>query len=65
MFAEATPGGFGGFFYGNNLHLCVAVYVLVILFSMADLIATIGEHSVPFGGYFAFDAVEGLLVNFD
>ena len=32
---------------------------------MTDLIATIGKHRMPFGGYFAFDAVEGLLVNFD
>jgi hypothetical protein len=43
----------------------VAVCDLVILFSMADLIATIGEHRMPFSGYFTFDAVEGLLVNFD
>ena len=32
---------------------------------MANLIYAIGEHRVPFGGYFAFDTVEGLLVNFD
>ena len=32
---------------------------------MANLIYAIGKHSVPFGGYFTFDAVEGLLVNFD
>tara|TARA_R110000796_G_scaffold82505_1_gene180893 strand:- start:688 stop:816 length:129 start_codon:yes stop_codon:yes gene_type:complete len=25
MFAEITHGGFGGFFYDNNLHLWVAV----------------------------------------
>lgn len=25
MLAEATLGGFGGFFYGNNLHIGVAV----------------------------------------
>jgi hypothetical protein len=38
---------------------------LIVFFSMADLIATIGEHRMPFSGYFTFDAVEGLLVNFD
>ena len=32
---------------------------------MADLIATIGEHCMAFGGYFALDAVEGLFVYFD
>ena len=32
---------------------------------MADLIATIGKHRMPFGGYFTFDTVEGLLVYFD
>ena len=32
---------------------------------MADLIATIGKHRMPFGGYFAFDAIKGLLVNFN
>jgi hypothetical protein len=25
MLAKSTLGGFGGFFYGNNLHLWVAV----------------------------------------
>ena len=65
VFTESTRGGFGGFFYGNNLHLWVAVCDLVIFFSMANLIATIGKHRMPFGGGFAFDAVEGLLVNFD
>jgi hypothetical protein len=25
VLAKATLGGFGGFFYGNNLHLWVAV----------------------------------------
>lgn len=25
MLTKATLGGFGGFFYGNNLHLWVAV----------------------------------------
>ena len=65
VLAKATPGGFGGFFYGNNLHLCVAVCDLVILFSMADLSATIGKHRMPFGSYFALDAVEGFFVYFD
>ena len=32
---------------------------------MANLIYAIGEHRMPFGNCFAFDAVEGLLVNFD
>ena len=32
---------------------------------MADLIATIGEHCMPFGGYFTFDTIKGLFVNFD
>ena len=32
---------------------------------MANLIYAIGEHSVPFGGYFAFDTIKGFLVNFD
>ena len=32
---------------------------------MADLIATIGEHCVPFGGYFTFDTIKGLFVYFD
>ena len=43
----------------------MAVCDLVILFRVANLIATIGKHRVPFGGYFTFDAVEGLLVYFD
>jgi|TARA_B110000037_G_C17036651_1_gene471913 hypothetical protein len=65
VLAKATPGGLGGFFYGNNLHIGVAVCDLVIFFRVANLIATIGKHRMPFGGGFAFDAVEGLLVNFD
>ena len=32
---------------------------------MADLIATIGEHCMPFGGYFTFDTIKGLFVYFD
>ena len=32
---------------------------------MANLIATISEHRMAFGGYFALDAVEGLFVYFD
>ena len=32
---------------------------------MADLIATIVEHCVPFGGYFTLDTVKGLFVYFD
>ena len=38
---------------------------LIVFFGMADLIATIGKHRMPFGSYFALDAVEGLLVYFD
>ena len=65
VLAKPTLGGFGGFFYGNNLHLCVAVCDLVIFFSMANLIYAIGKHRVPFGGGFAFDTIKGLLVYFD
>jgi hypothetical protein len=32
---------------------------------VADLIATIGKHRMPFSGYFTFDAIKGLLVNFN
>ena len=32
---------------------------------MADLIATIGEHCMPFSSYFALDTIKGLLVDFD
>ena len=32
---------------------------------MADLIATIVEYCVPFGGYFTLDTVKGLFVYFD
>ena len=32
---------------------------------MANLIAPIGENRVAFSGYFTFDAIKGLLVNFD
>jgi hypothetical protein len=38
---------------------------LIVFFSMANLIYAIGEHSVPFGGYFAFDTIKGLFVYFD
>jgi hypothetical protein len=65
VFTKATLGGFGGFFYGNNLHLWVAVCGLVILFSMAYLIATIGKHRMTFGSYIPVDTVEGFFVNFD
>lgn len=65
MFAESTHGGFGGFFYGNNLHIGVAVCDLEILFRVANLIATIGEHRVPFSGDFTFDVIKGLFVYFD
>ena len=32
---------------------------------MADLIATIGKHCMPFGRYVAFDTIKGLFVYFD
>ena len=65
VFTESTLGGFGGFFYGNNLHIGVAVCDLEILFRVANLIATIGKHRMPFGGDFTFDVVKGLFVYFD
>ena len=65
MLAKSTLGGLCGFFYGNNLHIGVAVCDLVILFRVADLIATIGKHRMPFRGYFTFDVIKGLLVYFD
>jgi hypothetical protein len=65
VLAEPTLGGFGGFFYGNNLHLWVAVCDLVIFFSMANLIYAIGKHRVPFSGDFTFDVIKGLFVHFD
>ena len=65
VLAKATPGGLGGFFYGNNLHIGVAVCDLVILFRVANLIATIGKHRMPFGGDFTFDVIKGLFVYFD
>ena len=45
--------------------LCVAVCDLEILFRVANLIATIGKHRMPFGGDFTFDVVKGLFVYFD
>tara|TARA_R110002073_G_scaffold37586_1_gene108301 strand:+ start:217 stop:528 length:312 start_codon:yes stop_codon:yes gene_type:complete len=65
VFTESTHGGFGGFFYGNNLHIGVAVCDLVIFFRVANLIATIGKHRMPFGGDFTFDVIKGLFVYFD
>jgi hypothetical protein len=62
MLAKST---LGGFFYGNNLHIGVAVCDLVILFRVANLIATIGKHRMPFGGGFPVDTIKGLLVYFD
>ena len=32
---------------------------------MADLIATIGKHCMPFGGYFTFDTIKGVFIYFD
>tara|TARA_R110002096_G_scaffold176812_1_gene353231 strand:- start:427 stop:579 length:153 start_codon:yes stop_codon:yes gene_type:complete len=38
---------------------------LIVFLSMANLIYAIGEHGMPFGGYFPFDTIKGLFVNFD
>ena len=44
---------------------CAAVCLLVILLSVANLIAPIGEHCVPLSLNFTLDTVKGLLVYFN